>query len=80
MFVDIFYVYLNQILQNVDESSLHRAAHCLLNVTAEAMTHAMRLCWIDVYLARPGVVTDDAGQQIVANVLQTNARLQHIDT
>lgn len=40
----------------------------------------MRLCWIDVYLGPPDIVTHDAEKNFIAKVLLTNAALLHINT
>lgn len=80
VFVDIFYIDKKPILHVVDEATRYQAARWLPNVTADAVWRAMRLCWIDVYLGPPDIVTHDAGKQFIAKVFQTNAALLHITT
>lgn len=38
------------------------------------------MCWIDVYLGPPDVVTHEAGKQIMARVLQVSAEMMNIQT
>lgn len=80
MFVDIFYVDSKPILHVVDESTRYQAAWWLARVSAEAVWEAMRMCWIDVYLGPPDIITHDAGKQFMARAFQTNAELLHIET
>lgn len=54
--------------------------HGLSNITTDTVWWALRLCWVDVYLGPPDVVTDDAGKQFMARVFQANAGLLHIET
>lgn len=80
VFVDIFNIDKKPIIHVVDESTRYQAASSLPNVTADAVWRAMRLCWVNVYLGTPDIVTHDGGKQFIAKVFQTNAALLHITT
>lgn len=79
VFVDIFYIEKKPILRVIDKSTRYLAARWLLNVTADTVWLALRMCWIDVYLGSPDVVTHDAGKQFMSRVFQANAELIHIE-
>lgn len=51
VFVDIFYIEKKPILHVVDESTRYQAARWLKNVSADTVWRALRMCWIDVYVA-----------------------------
>lgn len=53
VFVDILYIDKKPILHVVDESARYQAAQWIPNVSAISVWCAMRLCWIDVYVAPP---------------------------
>lgn len=40
----------------------------------------MRLCWIDVYIGLPDVITHDAEKKFRAFIFKTSALLLHIET
>lgn len=44
-------------------------------IFADAVWRASRMCWIDVYLGPPDVVTHDAGLHFMNHVIQKNAEL-----
>ncbi|POS82415.1 hypothetical protein EPUL_006188 [Erysiphe pulchra] len=59
--VDVFYINGKPILHVVDETTRFQAAKWLANMTSQTMWDALRLCWIDVYVAPPDLITHDAG-------------------
>lgn len=80
VFVDIFYIDKRPILHVVDESTRYQAARWLPTVSADAVWRALRMCWIDVYLGPPDVITHDAGKQFMARVFQSNSEMLRIQT
>lgn len=70
----------SHILHVADESTRYQAARRLPTISAESVWTAMRLCWIDVYLISPDLITNDAGKQFVAKVFQSDASLMKVKT
>lgn len=80
VFVDIFYIIKKPVLHVVEEATRYQAAWWLPNVTAESVWRSLRLCWIDIYIGTPDIITHDAGKQFITQVFQKNAELLHIET
>lgn len=80
VFVEIFYINKNPILNVVAETTHYQTARWLPNVTTDTVWRAMRVCWVDVYLGTPDIVAHHAGKQSISKVFQTNAALLHITT
>ncbi len=64
--VDIMYIDGSPILHVVDEATRFQAARWLNNVSAKHTWETLRLCWIDVYIGPPDLITHDAGSNFVS--------------
>lgn len=68
------------ILHVVDEATRYQAARWLKNVSTDAVWHALRMWWIDVYLGPPNIIVHYAGKQFMSRVFQSNSGMLHIQT
>lgn len=64
----------------IEEATQHQAATWLSDVTADSVRRAMRLCWINVSIGSPDIVTHEAREKLVSKVYKENSALLHIDT
>ena len=64
--IDIMYIRSKPVLHLVDEATCFQARRWLKNVSAQYVWDRLRLCWIDIYLGPPDLVTIDAGEQFMA--------------
>ena len=56
------YINGSPLLHVVDEATRFQAARWLSNgISAQYVWEALRMCWIDVYLGPPDLITHDAG-------------------
>lgn len=80
VFVDIFYLDGKAVLRVVDQATRYQAVRWLSTITADSVWRALRMCWIDVYVGPPDIVTHDAGKQFMSKVFQSNTSMMHIST
>ena len=74
------YIDSRPVLHVVDEATNYQAARWLSNVSADAIWQALRLCWIDVYVGPPDIITHDAGNGFTAGQFQASADMLRITT
>ncbi len=79
IYIDVFFIDKAPILHVVDEATRYQAARFLDRVNASAMWNALRLCWIDVFLGTPDVITHDAANAFLSQEFQRSAE-NHITT
>ena len=80
IYVDVMYIDSNPLLHVVDEGTRFQAARWLQNMTAQHAWDVLRLCWIDVYIGPPEVITHDAGTNFAAQEFQQYATSMAITT
>ena len=80
IYIDVQYIDSKPILHVVDEATLYQAARWLDKVSAEEVWKALRLCWIDVYVGPPDMITHDAATNFLSKNFGYNASLMHIST
>lgn len=68
------------ILRIVDEATRFQAARWLNNVSAKHTWETLRLCWIDVYIGPPDLITHDAGSNFVSKKFRQYATSMAIAT
>lgn len=78
IYIDVFFIDGKPILHVVDESTRYQAARWLPAQNAEEIWKALRLCWIDVYLGPPDIITHDAAKVFLSDEFCTNSSLLNI--
>ena len=78
--VDIIYIDDNPILHVVDKATRFQAATWLNNMSAKHTWDTLRLCWIDVYIGPPDLITHDAGTNFVSKEFRKYAKSMAITT
>lgn len=80
IYVDVMHLEGKPVLHVVDEATRYQAARWLPDVGADTVWNALRLCWIDVYIGPPDVITHDAAKYFLAESFRSNSSMLHIAT
>ncbi|KAI0990859.1 hypothetical protein K3495_g17328, partial [Podosphaera aphanis] len=80
IYIDIMYIDGSPVLHVVDEATRFQAAKWLRNMTSQHVWNMLRLCWIDVYLGPPDIITHDAGTNFTSEEFRQNAKSLAIET
>jgi len=74
VFIDVFYLDGQPVLQAVDEATSFTAARFLEDMSAKTTWNTLRTCWIDTYLGPPDYLVHDAGTNFASIEFRSNAR------
>ncbi len=78
--VDIMYIDGDPILHFVDKATRFQAARQMNNKSAKHTWDTIQLCWIDVYIGLPYLITHDAGTNFVRKKFRYYAKSMAITT
>lgn len=78
IYCDILTIEKLPVLHVGDEAKRFQAAHRLENMKTEELWNKLKMCWINVYLGPPDIITHDAASNFVARAFQRNADFLHI--
>jgi hypothetical protein len=77
--VDIMYLESKPVLHIVDAATAFQAAKFLRkDISTTSVWEALRICWIDIYLGPPNIITTDAGKQFTSAKFHQEAQAMSI--
>lgn len=80
IYVDITYIEGQPLLHVVDEATRFEAARWVKSMSAQHAWDALRMCWIDVYIGPPAIITYDAGTNFASKEFRQHAASMSITT
>jgi hypothetical protein len=78
--VDIMYISSSPLLHVVDKGTCFQAGRWLQNINAKHTWEVLQMCWIDIYLGPPDLITSDAGKNFVSKEFKEYANTMGICT
>ncbi|KAI9034746.1 Ribonuclease H-like domain, partial [Aspergillus affinis] len=78
--VDIMYIDNMPLLYVIDEVTRFQSGRWLKDISAKYTWNILRMCWIDIYLGLPDLITHDAGKNFVSKEFKTYTRTINIST
>jgi hypothetical protein len=60
------YISRNLLLHIVDKGTCYQAGRWLQNISTKHTWDILQMCWIDIYLGLPDIITYDAGKNFIS--------------